>query len=159
MKLNKLTGLLIFTLVLGLTGPVLAQPRGAGAGAGKGPKAGRFYDLNTVTTIKGTVESLETLPSVGRRGGKGMEWQGLVLKTDKETINVHLGPVGYASEQGVEPKVGDTIEVTGSKITRDQKTVLLAAEVKANDKILKLRDEQGRPLWRGWRRGGPGAGN
>jgi len=158
MQPKKLTGLLILTLVLGFSWPVLAQPQGPGPDPGMGPRGGRFYDLKTVTTVKGTVESLETLPIMGPRGAKGMEWQGLVLKTDKETLNVHLGPVGYASQQGVEPKVGDTIEVTGSKITRGQQTILLAAEVKAQDKVLKLRDEQGFPLWRGWRCGKPGAG-
>ncbi|MBW1952009.1 MAG: DNA-binding protein [Deltaproteobacteria bacterium] len=158
MQSKKLTGLMILALTLALACPVLAQPRGGGPGTGQGPMGPRFYDTKTVTTVKGTVEKLETAPSMGRRGRKGMQWQELVLKTDKETLNVHLGPVGYAREQGLEPKVGDVIEVTGSKITRGQKTILLASEIKAGDKVLKLRDEQGFPLWRGWRCGHPRQG-
>ncbi|MFP3867647.1 MAG: hypothetical protein ACLFUU_05730 [Desulfobacteraceae bacterium] len=153
MQSKKLTGLMILALTLALACPVLAQPRQGGPGAGPGPMGPRLYDAKTVTTVQGTVESLETVPTMGRRGRKGMEWQQLVLKTDKESLTVHLGPAGYASEQGIEPKVGDAIEVTGSKVTRGQQTILLASEVKAKDKILKLRDEQGYPLWRGWRCG------
>jgi hypothetical protein len=51
----------------------------------------------------------------------------------------------------IEPK--DKVEVTGSRITFDGKPAIIAAEVKKGDEALKLRDDNGFPVWSGWRRG------
>ncbi len=83
------------------------------------------------------------------RAAPGMEIQGLVLKTSKGNITIHLGPPWYVSRQGFVLRKGDTLEVTGSKVTKDEKAVLLAAEVKKNGQTLKVRDEKGVPLFRG----------
>ncbi|MGA9756487.1 MAG: hypothetical protein WBV23_15225 [Desulfobaccales bacterium] len=85
----------------------------------------------------------------GWRAAPGMAIQGLVLKTDKGNITVELGPPWYVSKQGFSLQKGDTLEVTGSKVTMEEKTVLLAAEVKKNGQTLKVRDEKGVPLFRG----------
>ena len=45
--------------------------------------------------------------------------------------------------------LGDNIEVKGSKITFDGAPVIIAAEVKKGDAILKFRDENGFPAWAG----------
>lgn len=159
MKQKKLLGLIILTLILALALPVLAQPRGLGRGGGPGAMGPRFYNPQTVTTVKGQVESLSTYPMMGARAGRrGLMCQGLVLKTDKGNITVHLGPPGYVSQQGLTVKKGDTLVVTGSKVTQNQHPVLLAAEIKKNSQTLKLRDEQGFPLWRGPGRRGVGRG-
>lgn len=47
---------------------------------------------------------------------------------------------------------GDKVEVTGSRITFQDKPAIIAAEVKKGDEILKLRDGNGFPAWAGWRR-------
>ena len=85
----------------------------------------------------------------GWRVAPGMAIQGLVLTTAKGNITVDLGPPWYASKQGFTLQKGDTLEVTGSKVTKDEKVVLLAAEVKKNGQTLKVRDEKGAPLFRG----------
>ena len=85
----------------------------------------------------------------GWRVTPGMALQGLVLKTAKGNLTVNLGPPWYVSKQGFTLQTGDTLEVTGSKVTKDEKTVLLAAEVKKNGQTLKVRDEKGVPLFRG----------
>lgn len=152
---SKISVLVIFAVILALSWPALAQA--PGAGAGKGPRAmgPRLYDPQTVTTVKGQVESVGQYAVLGRRGMRRMRYQGLVLKTEAGSITVHLGPPWYVGQQGFQAEVGDTLEVTGSKITRNQQTILLASEVKWDDKSLKLRDDQGYPLWRGkGRRGG-----
>jgi hypothetical protein len=76
----------------------------------------------------------------------------LMLKTDKETISVHLGPGWYIENQDVKIDPKDKVEVKGSKITFQGKPALIAAEVKKGNEILKLRDENGFPAWSGWRR-------
>ncbi len=76
----------------------------------------------------------------------------LLLKTEKETISVHLGPSWYLDNQEAQVEPKDKIEITGSRLALDGKPVLIAAEVKKGDGILKLRDENGVPMWAGWRR-------
>jgi hypothetical protein len=50
---------------------------------------------------------------------------------------------------------GDAVEVTGSQMEVAGGTMLVAKEVTVKGKTLKLRDDQGLPLWRGWGRQQP----
>ena len=141
--------LLIFTMILGLAWPVMAQPRGLGRRGDPRAEEHQLYDPRTVTTVHGQVENLGSYGMQGWRVAPGMAIQGLVLKATKGNITVDLGPPRYVSQQGFTLQPGDTLEVTGSKVTKDGKTVLLAAEVKKNKQTLKVRDEKGVPLFRG----------
>ena len=53
------------------------------------------------------------------------------------------------------PKIetNDTITVTGSRVTIDGKPAIIAAQVKKENEVLKLRDENGIPAWRRASRG------
>ena len=62
---------------------------------GRGQGAGRMYDPATETTVKGTVEEVKQVS--GPRGGPGGVH--LILKTDKETLEVHLGPTTFLEKQ------------------------------------------------------------
>jgi hypothetical protein len=154
---KKTTAVGVFVLCLALAGPAPAQtgPGGMGMGGGMGP---RLYNPQTVTTISGQVEKLEDLPSMGAGKGRGMQYRGVTLKTGQGSLMVHLGPGWYLDEKKLAVKVGDTVEVTGSKVTLNQQPALIAREVKANGATLKLRDDQGLPVWRGMGRGGQGMG-
>ena len=114
--------------------------------AGPGPRAHykQMYDPKTVETVSGEVVQVKTIPH--RRGtGSGVH---LILKTAKEEIPVHLGPSFYLDKQDVKIAQNDKIEVKGSRVTtKGGKPVLLAAEVKKGDSLLKLRDENGVPAW------------
>lgn len=163
MKKSRVFLVIIFSLALACPG--LAQPGssgGMGMGGGMGP---RLYNPQTVTTVKGTVENLEEL-SMGPGGGMGMKYREILLKTDKGSLMVHLGPIWYLDQQKFAVKVGDTLEVTGSQVTLNNQPAIIARDVKTNGKTLKLRDDQGMTAWRGMGRGrmgqeggrGPGAG-
>jgi hypothetical protein len=107
-----------------------------------------MYDPKTVETVKGEVVSVENFtPAKGVSSGVH-----LLLKAGKETISVHLGPSWYLENQDAQVEPKDKIEITGSRLTLDGKPVLIAAEVKKGDGILKLRDENGVPMWAGWRK-------
>jgi len=130
---------------------VLAQKgvmRQGGGGWGAGAAYGRMYNSQTVETIIGEVISVDKITPA-----KGMSY-GIhaVIKTDKETISVHLGPGWYIENQDmiIEPK--EMVEVKGSRITFEGKPAIIAAEVKKGDKVLVLRDASGFPAWSGWRR-------
>ncbi len=147
-KLGMITlvGLIALILVSG----VWAQPgRGTGGGQGYGWGAGdpysRLYDPKTVETLSGEVMSLEKF-TPGKRISYGVHF---TLKTDKETIPVHLGPSWYVEKQAVTITPGDKVEVNGSRITYEGKPTIIAAEVKKDGQALKLRDANGVPAWAG----------
>ncbi len=146
---------IILTVILGLPGPVAAQHRGFGRGGDHGTQDRQLYNPQTVTTVQGQVEDLGSYGMQGWRVTPGMALQGLVLKTAKGNITVNLGPPWYVRKQGFTLQTGDTLEITGSKVGKDEKTVLLAAEVKKNGQTLKVRDEKGVPLFRGQGPDGP----
>jgi hypothetical protein len=148
-------GVLVIALALtvALAGPALAQPRpGGGMGTGRGPVR---YNPQTVTTVTGTVESLAELPSLGRGGGKGMQHRGAILKTDQGSLMVDLAPAWFLNGKKVVVQAGDTISATGSKTTLGNQPGLIAREVTVKGTTLKLRDEQGVPVWQ---RAGLGGG-
>ena len=119
-----------------------------GGGWGPGTPYGRMYNPQTVETITGEVVSVDTItPSKGMAHGVHA-----TVKTDKETISVHLGPAWYIENQDVKIAPKDTIEVKGSRITFNGKPAIVAAEVKKGDEVLALRDASGFPVWSGWRR-------
>jgi len=131
-----------------LAGLILAVP----AWAQRGP--GRHYDPQKVVTIQGQVEKVETISRQGRRAGGEYQMQVVYLKTDQGTMPVHLGPSQFLEQQQLAPKVGDTMTVTGSKLTTGKGDLILAAEVKSGGKTITLRDAQGVPVWRGKDKGG-----
>ena len=130
-----------------------AQPRqgmmwrGSG-GWGPGTPYNRMYDPKAMETISGEVISIDRItPNKGMTAGIHMN-----VKTDQETISVHLGPSWYLENQDVKIEPKDTVEVKGAKTTFAGKPAIIAAEVKKGDETLKLRDESGFPVWAGWRR-------
>jgi hypothetical protein len=108
--------------------------------------AQRNYDPKTVETVQGKVLSVEKM----QQRGCGVQ---VMLQTDKETIAVHLGPSCYIDNQRPRIEANDIITVTGSRVTVDGKPDIIAAQVKKGDETLKLRDENGIPVWRRGARG------
>ena len=131
-----------------------AQPRpgtmwrGSG-GWGPGSQYNKMYDPKAVETISGAVTRVDRItPAEGMTGGVHM-----LVKTDKETVSVHLGPSWYIENQDVKIEPKDKVEIKGSRVTVQGQPAIIAAEVKKGDQVLKLRDETGIPVWAGWRRG------
>jgi len=119
-------------------------------GGGWGPTGqyGRMYDPKTVETISGEVVSVEQMAPPRKGMGSGVH---LMVKTDKDTISVHLGPQWYIERQDTRIRPKDKIEVKGSRITFDNRPGIIAAEVHKGDEMLILRDANGVPAWAGWR--------
>ncbi|MGD8747447.1 MAG: hypothetical protein PVI44_03200 [Balneolaceae bacterium] len=140
-------GLGVMLLFVSSVPVVQAQQR-----AGKGKKAqlyNREYNLQTVETVEGEVIEVVSNPSE-----KNAEMIGthVIMKTDSETVSVHLGPVWYM-EQQESLNEGDRIVVTGSRISYKGAPAIIAAVVRKNEMTLQLRDRNGFPVWRGWRMG------
>ena len=108
-----------------------------------------MYDVKTETTIKGTVESVDTVTGTGGRGRHALGGTHLVVKAEKEALAVHVGPTAYLTEKGITLAKGDTLEVLGSRVTIDKEPVVIARQIKKGDNTWTLRDASGRPLWSG----------
>jgi hypothetical protein len=122
--------------------------RKGGGGWGPGSSFSRMYNPRTVETITGQVVLVDRITPE-----KGMSYGvHIVLKTDKETLSVHLGPAWYIENQDVRITPKDRIEVMGSRIVFEGKPALIAAKVRKGNQVLTLRDADGLPLWSGWRR-------
>ena len=135
-------------LVVGGVSVALAQATSTG------PQASPMYDVKTETTIKGIVESVETVTGKGGRGRQALGGTHLVVKTDKEALEVHVGPTAYLTEKGITLAKGDTLEILGSRVTIGDEPVLIAKQIKKGDNTWTLRDASGRPLWSGRGRSG-----
>lgn len=120
--------------------------KGSG-GWGTGNQYGMMYKVDTIETLQGEVMTIETfVPRPRMSTGVHM-----VLKTNKETIPVHLGPAWFVENQdmAIDPK--DKVEVKGSRITFEGKPAIIAMKVVKGDKVLKLRDKDGFPAWAAWK--------
>ena len=129
---------------------VWAQP-GAGMGGGRGQgwgaqdTYGRMFNPKTVEKLTGEVVSVETFTP-----GKGMSsGTHITIKTDRETIPVHLGPNWFMQEQGLTLAPKEKVMITGARITYQGKPAIVASEVTKDDRVWNLRDATGMPRWAG----------
>ena len=123
-----------------LGGPAAAQRGGVGP---------IHYDTTTVQTVSGVVQRVD-IPAPQARGPASMQ---VVLLTGGDSLVVHLGPAWYVDRNHMTLAKGDRVDVTGSRTTVAGQPVLVAREISRAGQTLKLRTEQGMPLWS---RGRPG---
>lgn len=101
------------------------------------------YDENTEITIKG--EILDVIKPV--RGPLVIK-----VKTENRIYNVVTAPIWYINRYNLDFKVGDRIEITGSKlISRNGELYIITRQCKCkgSQNTFIFRDEFLRPLWRG----------
>jgi hypothetical protein len=150
MKAKRIVGLMIAVAFLLTASMSFAAPgewggRGSG-GWGMGTPYQGAYNPADIETLTGEVVGLEqTVPM--KRMNRGIA---IVVKTEKETITVHLGPSWYMEHLDAKIVKGDQVEVKGVRTTLAGKPVVIAAEVKKGDNVLILRDSSGIPVWAGW---------
>lgn len=107
------------------------------------------WNPESVETVEGMVVSKDILlPGKERRQFPAAA---MTLKTDQDTIFIHLGPQWYFDMQELGIKIGDIVEVTGSRIQVDRYRVLLISSIKKEEKTWQFRDPQGFPYWSGRR--------
>lgn len=127
-------------ILMGIAFPSLAQTAAA-------RKPAPMYDPATEVTVKGSVEAVKQ-----RTGPQSWAGTHLSLKTDAETLDVHVGPSWFLTQSKISFAKGDQIEVTGSKVKFENSDALIAREIKKGDKIITLRNAQGIPAWSRGRR-------
>jgi len=117
-------------------------PKGPWPGGPAGEARGPIYDPDTVTTLHGTVTAVEVVAVERGRSG-GLHLIRDVAGSKKE---VHIGPTWFLDRESIKFSKGDVVDVTGSLVRNNY---VIAREVKKGEKVLKLRDDQGFPLWAG----------
>ncbi|MGB9712719.1 MAG: DNA-binding protein [Dissulfurimicrobium sp.] len=139
-------GLFFATQALAQRG--MMMPKGGGGWCSSGTHYASMYNPQTVETISGEVVAVDKIMPQ-----KGMSYGiQLIVKTNKETIPVHLGPGWFIENQSIKIAPKDKVEVKGSRVTFEGKPTIIASEVKRGDDVLTLRDTNGFPVWNGWRR-------
>ncbi len=123
-----------------LAGILAAQDKGPGPCCGAGPAP---LARAPVVELKGKVARVQITP------GEGMPF--VEIKTAGQVAKVQLGSMRYLMAQGFNPKVDDEIVAKAYKL--DTGFIAITVTLPAHKKTVQLRDEQGRPVWRG---GGPG---
>lgn len=130
----------------------LALASAVGAQPGRGRGQGGNYDPATETSISGEVSAVDNVTPQGRPGRRGLGGLHLTVKTASESVVVHMGPAAFVKEKNFAVAVGDRVDITGSRVTLEGETVLLARVITKSGQTLTLRDASGRPLWSGARR-------
>lgn len=136
--------------------PQMTAPGGMGWGIGS--VYNRMFNAATVETLKGVVVSVDSFSAMAANpavmpAGPGMQpGIRLMLKTENDTISVHLGPAWFVENQESRILPRDSVEVTGSRITFNDKPAIIASDITKGRAVLRLRDEKGVPMWAAWRR-------
>src|SRR3974377_602291 len=128
------------TIIMGITvGAFVVALPALAQGPGRQGRA-RHYNPATEVRETGTVQGVRE--ALGYRGGPGTH---ILLKTDKEDLDVHLGPTAFVTQSGFTFAKGDHIEVLGSRVRVGATDALLARAVQKDGKTLVLRDANGIP--------------
>ena len=151
MKDKKSTVAIMVVSLLLASSLALAQPwkgwRGSG-GWGIGTPYSGLYNPALADNLTGEVVKVEKVTPI-----KGMTYGvQILLKTEKETIPVHLGPGWYVERLDIKIGKGDKIEVKGARANFQDNQVIIAGEIKKGENVLVMRDANGTPVWAGWRR-------
>jgi hypothetical protein len=126
--------------------PLLLVLSSAATGQAACRNGAHNYDPNSETTIKGTVQEVQQ-----QTRGRGWSGTHLLLRTDSETIDVHVGPASYIAQEQFFFAKGDVVEVIGSRITSAGTGCLIARDITKEGRTLTLRNAQGIPNWSGGR--------
>ena len=110
---------------------------------GAHPHGNTIYDTNTVEEFRGVIVQVTLVQKEQhRRGGVHLK-----VKTEKETLTVHAGPVRYLQRIDCEFQKDEKLYVKGSRVTIEGETVIIAAEIRRAQQVCLLRDEAGYPMW------------
>jgi hypothetical protein len=104
------------------------------------------YNAATEATLKGIVQAVNEMGMTGMQGRGGTH---LTVKTEKETVEVRVGPTWFLEQNKMTFAKGDPVEITGSRVKFGTADVLIAREIKKGGQTLTLRDANGVPAWRG----------
>ncbi|WP_133248467.1 DNA-binding protein [Flagellimonas aquimarina] len=138
----------LFLIAFAVMGAMALYAQKGDGSANKTSNYGKMFNPKTIETFEASVTSILTIYEA-QKSTYGIH---LEVKNDQGVIPVHLGPSWYIDDQDVIFSIGDTLSITGSRITYEGTPAIIAMEVKINEVVLPLRNQNGIPNWRGWQK-------
>lgn len=90
-------------------------------------------------TVTGQVMVVGDFPRTLFNGHNDTKHSGVVLKTEGDRLVVHLGPAWYFQEHDFPIKIGDMLEVCGSRMTSaGHAGIMIAEKVRNQEKTLRI---------------------
>jgi sporulation protein YlmC with PRC-barrel domain len=109
----------------------------------------QMFNPKTVETVSGEIVKVEYLvPEPEFEQGTRL----IIRSGAKKFLLVHLGPPWYIKGERNRLKPGTKVTATGSMVTVDDTPLMIATMLEVGNEKLKLRDEEGNPIWVGWRK-------
>ena len=115
-----------------------------GVGSAQKGNTGPKYDAGKQVKVAGVIEDMHETPGP-------YEGTHLLVKTDAGTVLVQLAPAEFLKEIDATFKKGDAIQVIGAKNTGTEGDEILAKEITIGNNTTTLRDDNGTPVWVGWK--------
>lgn len=133
-------------LLLATAGPfTIAQTQNPAPKSDSANKYARLqYDKTAEVTVTGTVEDIQEFdcPVTKSTGSH------VVLHTADSRILVHVAPVKFMKQYGIELKRGSKLTVTGARLKDGEGgDTMLAREIQSDEIVLDVRTPDGKPLW------------
>ncbi len=117
-----------------------------GAAQAEGPpRASQRFDPQAVQTVDGRVLGVDRIPIQDQLA------YGVRITVRDESgrpVAVHLAPGWYLDKQGLHFSPREQIEVRGYRTDVEGKPAIMAEKITKDGKVVRVRDERGRPLWR-----------
>lgn len=141
MKVNYSLSVVVRLLVIICSATCIAQKENDGWEDGS--KFNSLFNTKTIDTVFGEIVSLDSVkPSNGMSYGIQ-----LIVKTKTDTLTAILCPTWFTKCLNICLKVNDKIEIEGSRVTFNNKPIMIAARIICNGIILKMRNDKGHPIW------------
>jgi hypothetical protein len=103
------------------------------------------YNQASVVDVYGIVAGVRQAPA-----GSALEGTHLTVKTKAGMIDVYLAPADFLRMLKTNIKVGNEVEVQGSKVKVENSDVILTRELSFGSEVIDLRDASGAPDWTHW---------
>ena len=140
---------LAIILILLWSSLVFSQP---GRGLNQGAMT-TLYNAASETKVEGKIGKIEVADSgYGRFPGTVVN-----LKTKDKAVKVYIAPNWYLNNEKIQLKKDQSLTITGSKVTHNNKPLIITRTMKYDGKEITIRDSNGFPVWAG-KAMGPGAG-
>jgi len=128
---------------------VFSQP---GRGLNQGQMT-KLYNPATETKVEGKVTKIDVSDSgYGRFPGTLVN-----LKTKGKSVKVYIAPNWYLNNEKIQLKKNQSLTIAGSKVSHNNKPLIITRTMKYDGKEVTIRDSKGFPVWAG-KAMGPGAG-
>lgn len=131
-------------LLLACVSPLAGSCAPAGAQSEGPPRVTQRFDPRAVETVDGRILGVDRTP-IQDQLAYGVH---ITVSTDRgRPVSVHLAPGWYLDEKGLRFAPREQVEVRGYRTEVRGEPAIIAEEIKKGGRVVRIRDERGRPLW------------